>query len=272
MAGSPAVPFRDWPPSNGMAASRNGVPAPRSAASALLGEALYSRYVISLAGVAVATVLARLLGLRAEPGMFAPFMVPIVAVALAYGIGPALVTIGASLVASYVWLLAPMLALVPDPSGYVRVTLFRLAVFAAASLATVAIAEKHRRALDRLQRSRRQLMAFMSDDGVGLQAVARDGRVVWADSTAIALLGYEPAELVGSHLSRLLADARVATAVVQRIGAGRDVENVRARLRRRDGSTTEVLLNANTLLGDASSPTDGVLLALLPVDLPARAP
>jgi PAS domain S-box-containing protein len=183
-----------------------------------------------------------------------------------------LLAIAASMLASYAWLLAPMLELVPDAAGFRRLTFFRLGVFAVASLATLVIAEVHRRALDRLQRSRRQLMAFMSDESVGLQAVGRDGCVVWADPTAIALLGYEPGEHVGSHLSRFVADANVARTVVQRIGNGEQVENVRARLRRRDGSTTEVLLNANTLLGDARSANEGVLLALLPLEPAAEAP
>jgi PAS domain-containing protein len=233
---------------------------------ALLAEAMRSRWLAALVGVVVATVLARFLGLGAEPGMFLPYMVAIAAVGLAHGLGPALATIGGSTIASYRWLLAPMVPLVPDPAGFRRVALFRLGVFIAASLALVVVTERHRRALDRLQRSRRQLMAFMSDDGVGLLAVARDGRVLWADSTAMELLGTEPGEQAGGHLSRLVTDARVARAVIHRIGNGQDVENVRAELRRRDGSTTEVLLNANTLLGDAQSPSDGVLLALLPIE------
>jgi PAS domain-containing protein len=222
-----------------------------------------------LVAIAAATLVARLLGLGAEPGVFAPYMVAIVAIGLAYGLGPGLVTIAGSVIASYVWMLAPMLPLVPDPEGFRRVTFFRLGVFAGAGLATLGIAEMHRRALDRLQRSRRQLMAFMSDESVALQAIARDGRILWADQTAIALLGYEPSDHIGSHLSRFLADPSVARAVVERIGNGDDVENVCAQLRRRDGSTTEVLLNANTLLGDARSSNESVLLAILPIEPPA---
>ena len=263
--GSPAVPFRPWP-----ATSRNTeAPASRPTAAALLEEGLRAGWVAGLVGVAVATVVVRVLGLGAEPGMFAPFMVAIAAVGLAHGVAPALVTIAGSVIASYVWLLSPMMAIVPDPGGFHRLMLFRLAVFALASLALLVVTESHRRALDRLQRSRRQLMAFMSDDGVGLLAVARDGRVIWADATAVRLLGSQPGDHAGSHLSRFVADADVARAVVRRIGAGQEVENVRAELRRGDGSTTEVLLNANTLLGDASSANDGVLLALLPMEPPA---
>jgi len=269
VAGSRALPLRDWRTPGSSNDARDSVPAPRSGAAALLVEALQSRYAVALAAVAVATVLARVLGLGAEPGVFAPFMVAIVAIALAYGPGPALATIAGSLLASYAWFLAPMMALVPDPAGFRWLTLFRLGVFAVAGLAIVAIAETHRRSFERLQRSRRQLMAFLSDDSVGLQAIGRDGRVLWADQTAIALLGYEAADHLGSHWSRFVADADLARTVVQRIREGGEVENVRAELRRPDGSTVDVLLNANTLLGDVRSPTEGVLLALLPVELPA---
>jgi len=60
--------------------------------------------------------------------------------------------------------------------------------------------------------------------------------------------------------------------IVARLAAGKVVENVCAGLRRKDGTTQEVLLNSNTLLGDARTPGAGVLVAALPIASSTAAP
>src|SRR5258707_102331 len=66
-------------------------------------------YAAAVAASVAATLTAWALGLGSEPGVFAPFFVALVAVALRWGLGPALVTIATSMVAAYVWLLAPLM-------------------------------------------------------------------------------------------------------------------------------------------------------------------
>jgi PAS domain S-box-containing protein len=218
-----------------------------------------------LLAVAGATAAALVLGLGAEPGVFAPFLVAVAAIAIAYGLGPALATIAGSLVAAYLWLLAPLADLAFDPHGLRRLAVFRLAVFAAAGLAIALLAEAQRRRHADLERSRRQLRAFIANPDVGMQVIDHDGRVIWADDTMHRLLGYADGEYVGTTFASAYADAALAADVTRRLAAGGVVENVRAVLQRKDGGVTEVLLNANTLLGDAGTAGSGVLVAALPV-------
>jgi PAS domain S-box-containing protein len=217
---------------------------------------------------AAATLVALALGLGSEPGVFAPFFVALVAIALRYGIGPALVTIATSAVAAHVWLLSPMLALAFDPCAFRALAIFRLAVFATAGLAIIGLAELHRHALQQLERSRRQLRAFVANDEVGMQVIDHEGRVTWADHVTSRLLGYESSEYVGRPFADFHGDPALAADIQARLVAGKPVENVRATLLRKDGSTQDVLLNSNTLLGDAGMPGSGVLVAVMPIAVP----
>ena len=103
-----------------------------------------------------------------------------------------------------------------------------------------------------LERSRRQLRAFTANEEIGLRVVDPDGRTTWADgATAHASLGYEPNEYVGEK-----ASARAPTSTQRSrprctrcLATGRPIENVRATLRRKDGTAQDVLLNSNTPSG-----------------------
>jgi PAS domain S-box-containing protein len=228
-------------------------------------------YGAALLAVAAATAIALMLHLGSEPGIFAPFLVAVVAVALRHGIGPALVAIGSAIIVTYAWFFAPLMALSFDPAALRRLAVFRLGVFAGSGLLITLIAEAHRQTLQELERSRRQLRAFTVNDEIGLQVVGHDGRITWADTGTARMLGYEPEEYVGQPFTSFHADPAVAADVEARLTAGRTVENVHARLRRKDGGLQDVLLNSNTLLGDARTAGTGVLVAVLPLK-PAVAP
>ena len=228
-------------------------------------------YPVTLGAVALTTAVALALRLGAEPGVFAPFLVTVTAIALEYGVGPAILAIGVSATAAYYWFLAPLTGLAFDPAGLERLALFRLGVFIAAGAAITFFSERHRRRLLEMERSRRQLRAFSVDDETGLQVIDHDGRIVWTDDATPRLLGYTSAEWVGSAFARFYTDATLGERVQGQLAAGQVVENVRATLVRKDGTTQDVLLNSNNLLGDASTPGTGVLVAVLPFKVPVPA-
>ena len=225
-------------------------------------------YVAAVGATGCAALAAFVLGLGSEPGVFAPFFVALVAIALPYGVGPGLVTIATSMAAAYVFFLAPMVDLAFDPAGLRSLAIYRLAVFATAGVCIIGLTEMHRRVLQQLERSRRQLRAFAADDEVGLQVIDRHGRVSWADPATPRLLGYDAADYVGRPFADFHSDPAVAADILALLASGQPVENQRATLVRKDGGTQDVLLNSNTLLGDDSA---GFLIALLPLDSPAPA-
>ncbi len=247
-----------------------GVPTAAGRFSAELGTFARLSHAQALGATAAATLVAWLLGLGSEPGVFAPFLVAVTAIALAHGPGPATTTIVASAIAAYVWFFAPLSTLAFDPTGLRRLTLFRIGVFVACGGAITVLAQRHRRTLDGLERSRHQLRSFLSSADVGMQVVDHDGRVTWADDAMHRLLDLSEGEYVGSAFAAVHADLRAVTEVHARIRAGRPLENVPATLRRKDGSTFDVLLSTNMLLGDAATPgTSGVVIAALPIEPPS---
>lgn len=245
------------------------VPTAAGRFSAELGSFLDHGHVQALGATIAATLVALLLGLGAEPGVFAPFLVAVTAIALTHGPGPATTTIVCSAIASYVGFLAPLSALAFDPGGLRWLAFFRIAVFAASGAAITWLAERHRAKLEDYERSRRQLRAFIASPEVGMQVVDHDGRVTWADDAMHRLLGRDHGDYIGVSFASIHADPRTATDVLARIRAGQPLENVHAMLRRKDGSLLDVLLSANTLLGDGRAPGTGVLLAALPIEQPA---
>lgn len=260
---------RPPPPPSRPSEPEPSVPTAAGRFSAELGIFLHHSHVQAVGATGAATLVARLLGLGAEPGVFAPFLVAVTAIALAHGAGPATTTLVASGIAVYVWFLAPLSALSFDPNGLRWLALFRIAVFMASGAAITWLAERHRARLDDYERSRRQLRAFIASPEVGMQVVDHDGRVTWADDAMHRLLGRDDGDYVGISFAAIHADPRTATDVLTRIRSGQRLENVHASLRRKDGSTFDVLLSANTLLGDGSAPGTGVLLAVLPIEQPA---
>jgi PAS domain S-box-containing protein len=262
-----AVPRRPVRPASVFPSSVTSQPAGPAVRSAVTPAARLSpAYGAAAAATGLAALTASVLGLGAEPGVFAPFFVALVAIALRYGVGPALMTIATSLVAAYVWLLAPMAELAFDPSALRNLAIYRLAVFATAGLCIIGFTETHRRTLQQLERSRRQLRAFAADDEVGMQVIDRQGRISWADPATPRLLGYDPGDYIGRPFADFHNDPAVAADVLALLASGQPVENTRATLIRKDGGTQDVLLNSNTLLGDDNT---GFLLAMLPLESPA---
>jgi PAS domain S-box-containing protein len=222
-------------------------------------------YGLAIVCVAAATAVAFALGLGAEPGLFAPFLVAVTAVALRHGIGPALFAVLSSAVITYVWFLAPLATLAFDPVGLRHLTVFRLGVFVGAGLLVTMLAETHRQSLQQLERSRRQLRAFTANEDVGLQVIDHAGKVTWSDNGTARLLGYAPSEWIGRPFASVHADAALAGDIQASLATGQAVENVRATLLRKDGTTQDVLINSNALLGDARMDGTGVLVAVLPL-------
>jgi PAS domain-containing protein len=222
-------------------------------------------YGSALIAVGAATAAALVLHLGSEPGVFAPFLVAVFATALRDGIGPALAAIALSMIVTYFGFLAPMVHLAFDPAALRRLALFRIGVFAGSGLLATLIAEVHRQRLHQLEHGRDQLRAFTTNDAIGLQTIDHYGRIAWADGTTARLLGYDDGAYVGQPFARFHADVALAAEIQDRLAAGLAVENRRATLRRQDGTTQDVLLTSNTLLGDGRTPGTRVLVAILPV-------
>ncbi|HEX7812224.1 MAG TPA: PAS domain S-box protein [Burkholderiales bacterium] len=80
---------------------------------------------------------------------------------------------------------------------------------------------------------------------VGLHWVGPDGIVLRVNRAELELLGYSREEYVGRHVSEFHADPKVAANILHRLNAGEQLQKYPARLRCKDGSVKDVLINSS---------------------------
>jgi PAS domain S-box-containing protein len=80
--------------------------------------------------------------------------------------------------------------------------------------------------------------------------VGVDGTILWANRAELELLGYAPEEYLGRNITEFHADVPVIHEILRRLTRGETLVDVEARLRHKDGSLRDVLINSNVLWRD----------------------
>jgi len=111
------------------------------------------------------------------------------------------------------------------------------------------ITEK-KRVEEALRRSERDLSDFFDNASIGLHWVGPDGTILRANQTELDLLGYRQEEYVGRHIAEFHVDQPVIEDILDRLADGKTLRDCPARMRRKDGSIREVLVNSNVLFDE----------------------
>jgi len=106
---------------------------------------------------------------------------------------------------------------------------------------------EQRRAERALACSERNLRDFFDNASVGLHWVGPDGIVLRVNQAELDLLGYTRDEYVGRPMASFHVDPRDALDILARLHAGETLRDRPARLRAKDGTTKEVLIDCNVL-------------------------
>jgi PAS domain S-box-containing protein len=104
-----------------------------------------------------------------------------------------------------------------------------------------------KQAEEALRRREQELSDFFAESPLGLLWVGPDGRILRVNQAELGLLGRTGEEVFGRHVSELHVDAKAAADVLKRVAKRQTVQNYRARLRHKDGTQREVLIDANGL-------------------------
>jgi PAS domain S-box-containing protein len=104
-----------------------------------------------------------------------------------------------------------------------------------------------KQAEDALRRREQELADFFAESPLGLLWVGPDGRILRVNQAELELLGRTGDEISGRHVSELHVDAKAAADVLNRVAKRQTVQNYRARLRHKDGTPREALIDANGL-------------------------
>ena len=109
----------------------------------------------------------------------------------------------------------------------------------------IAVGIVRKRAEERLRQSERELADFFENATVGLHWVGPDGTILRANRAELDLLGYAEEEYVGRHIAEFHADEDVICDILRRLQAGETLSHRPARLRRKDGTIQDVLIDSS---------------------------
>lgn len=101
-----------------------------------------------------------------------------------------------------------------------------------------------------LRRSEQDLRDFFDHASVGLHWVGPDGSILRVNQNELDLLGYRPEEYLGRHIADFHVDRPVIDDILVRLTRGETLLDYPARLRCKDGSIVDVLINSNVLFED----------------------
>jgi PAS domain S-box-containing protein len=104
-----------------------------------------------------------------------------------------------------------------------------------------------KRAEKELRRGREELLDFVENASVGMHWVGPDGIIQWVNRTELEMLGYAREEFIGKHIAEFHADRSVIADILRRLTDGETLHDFGARLRCKDGSIRDVLINSNVL-------------------------
>jgi PAS domain S-box-containing protein len=98
-----------------------------------------------------------------------------------------------------------------------------------------------------LQLREAELTDFLENAVIGMHWVAADGTILWANKAEMAMVGYEPKEYIGHHISEFHADQQAIEDILQRLGRYEELDGYKAPLRCKDGSIKQVRIHSNVL-------------------------
>jgi PAS domain S-box-containing protein len=109
---------------------------------------------------------------------------------------------------------------------------------------------EQRRAERELRQSEQELAEFFENATVGLHWVGPDGIILRANKAELDLLGFNREEYVGRPIANFHADEDVICDILKRLNAGEKLTEYPARLRCKNGSIKDVLIDSSVLFRD----------------------
>jgi PAS domain S-box-containing protein len=106
---------------------------------------------------------------------------------------------------------------------------------------------ERRTAEDQVRRSAQELADFFENATVGLHWVGADGIIQRANRAELEMLGYSREEYIGRPIAEFHADHAVICDILKRLQDGEKLVEYPARLRCKDGSIKDVLIDSSVL-------------------------
>ncbi|MCX5722472.1 MAG: PAS domain S-box protein [Nitrospirae bacterium] len=106
---------------------------------------------------------------------------------------------------------------------------------------------ERKRAEEALAEKTNELSDFIEHATVSMHWVGADGIILWANQTELDLLGYSREEYIGHHIADFHVDQPIIQKLLDCLSCGETVQECAARLRSKDGSIKDVLIDSSVL-------------------------
>jgi PAS domain S-box-containing protein len=103
-----------------------------------------------------------------------------------------------------------------------------------------------KRAEEALLRNAQELSEFFENASEAIHWVSADGTILRANQAELRMLGYPAEEYVGRNIAEFHVDGEVVQDILQRLKQGETIEAQPARMRCKDGSIRDVMINSTT--------------------------
>jgi PAS domain S-box-containing protein len=100
---------------------------------------------------------------------------------------------------------------------------------------------------EEMRRSQERFANFFENAAVGLHWVAPDGLILQVNRAELDMLGYRREEYVGHDIAEFHADPEIKDELLKHLAQGQTLVDYPAKLRAKDGSIRQVLINSNVL-------------------------
>ena len=107
-----------------------------------------------------------------------------------------------------------------------------------------------KRAGESLSEREEEVTDFLENGIMPMHSVGADGTILWANRAELDLLGYPAEEYIGRSVRSFHVDAPVIDDILCRLAANQTLHNCHARLRCRDGSIRQVVINSSVYRRD----------------------
>lgn len=104
---------------------------------------------------------------------------------------------------------------------------------------------ERKRGEEGLRKNEDEFADFFEHAPIPIHCVGPDGVILKANQAELSLLGYSAAEYIGHHVSEFHVDQANIEHMLRRLTAGEELRNYESRLRCKDGSTKDVLIDSN---------------------------
>ena len=158
------------------------------------------------------------------------------------GSGPGLVSVLLTVVLARTFILHP-----DDSPASITTDAVPLIFSTLVGLATVAALTQLKERTTILREKERQLTDVMENTSVGLHWLSEDGTILWANRAQAELLGWRVEEYVGRTIREFHVEPKDAQDILRSLAGNERLKNYETRLRAKDGSVKQVLLDADTL-------------------------